>query len=98
MSSFILEASTKPGQAQFEVKEYPTNLRSQGLATALFSRLTFSRRRLHRNASRDAITRSPAARDLTNHVTVVSITDVPVASALQLLVQIVEQDIANTTV
>jgi hypothetical protein len=53
---------------------------------------------LHRNASRDAITRSPAARDLTNHVTVVSITDVPVASALQLLVQIVEQDIANTTV
>jgi hypothetical protein len=40
-------------------------LRSQGRATALFSRLIRSRSRSLRNRSREAITRSPAAFDFT---------------------------------
>ena len=64
-SRFTDSGATFSRGVRCTVTLYPRNFRLQGRATALLSRLTFSRRRSHRNFSSDSITRSPARRDCT---------------------------------
>ena len=70
----------------------PRNLRSSGRATALFASLTFSRSFWVRNRLTEAITRSPAAADI--DIAVVRVAAKAVTPSGQLLVEIIEHEIA----
>src|SRR5215813_8055976 len=69
------------------VKLKPKNLRTLGLATALLALLTFSLRRLARNFSMPASTRSPAFLTAHINVAVVGIAHEAMTAFLQFLVQ-----------